>query len=204
MRPYQARKQAPPRAVSLEVAQRLLDERNELQLEVARLREQNAALLEQLGDTAAAPEPVEAPAQDAVEALARRVAELTRDLERVQHRTAAEVEQARVDERSRLLSRLGDVLDSVERGLAMDLSGGPDAWQTGLRAIEAQLLAFFGAQGATLIGEVGEEYDPSLHEAVAMVDDPTVGPRRVASVLRRGIVLPGGHVARPAQVYVTR
>ena len=187
------RPQQPPDANT----RRLLEERALLLAEVERLRQQNTQLLAELQET-----DVEQPAQPDAETLVRRIQELTQDLTRVQQRSALEVENARVAERARQLAGLGDVLDSVESVLAMTVEGATAAWRSGLLGIESQLHAYFRAEGASLTGEVGEPYDPALHEGVAMVTNSGVAPGHVAKVVRRGILLQDGHVARTAQVFI--
>jgi len=131
--------------------------------------------------------------------LRRRVEELTKDLERVQRRTSDTVQDARREERVRVLAGLGDVLDSVERALEMGASG---PWQQGLEAIREQLYAFFRGENARVLGVVGEAMDPRIHEAVERIDHADVAPGHVVDVVRHGIELEDGTVVRPAQVCV--
>lgn len=131
--------------------------------------------------------------------LSRRVAELTTDLERVQQRTATTVQDARREERARILAGLGDVLDSVDRALEMGADG---PWRQGLTAIRDQLFAFMRTEGASLTGAVGEAMDPRLHEAIAVVDDPDFQKGEIVTVDRHGLELEDGTVVRAAQVRV--
>lgn len=140
-------------------------------------------------------------ATEQISRLSRRVQELTGDLERVQQRSSDQLASARRQERSRLLSGLGDVLDSIDRGLQAEASG---PWRQGLEAIRDQLLAFFRAEGARLTGEPGEKMDPHVHQALASVDDPDAQPGHIISVERQGIELEDGTIVRPAQVVVAR
>ena len=196
MRPNRQRYERTPRSSNID-ARRLLDERQLLLQEVERLRVQNAHLLSELQETERLTQPREDVAQ-----LVRRVEELTRDLSRVQQRTALEVEEARAAERARQLASLGDVLDSVRAGLQMSSASSADPWRSGMLGIERQLLALFRAEGAAVIGERGEPYDPVVHEGVAIVTDSGLEAGRIAEVVRCGIVLQDGRVARTAQVCI--
>ena len=138
-------------------------------------------------------------AEDAVTRLSKRVADLTNDLERVQRRTRTTVDEARRDERVRILSGLGEVLDSVERALEFGADG---PWAEGLRAIRDQIFAFMRAEGATITGKVGERMDPRLHEAIAVVEDDQSEAGEIVAIDRHGIELEDGTVARTAQVHV--
>ena len=138
-------------------------------------------------------------ASELVERLTRRVASLTDDLERVKQKRQEELERARREERISILAGMGDVLDSVERGLAMQTEG-PE--RQGLEAIHAQLLDFLSREGATLTGEVGVQLDPRVHEAVEVIESPDYESGEIVDVDRRGVLLEDGSVVMPAKVKV--
>jgi molecular chaperone GrpE len=131
--------------------------------------------------------------------LSSRIDELTADLERVRARAERTVSTAQRDERVRLLSGLGTVLDSIDRGLDMEDSG---PWRQGLEAIRSQLIGFLRAEGATLIGAVGERMDPKLHEAVGVDNSEEFEPGHIVRVVRHGLELEDATLVRPAQVVV--
>lgn len=138
--------------------------------------------------------------ENAIKQLSRRIQELESDLSRSHRRAESEVEGARRDQRAKLLSGLGDVLDSTDLALRMNPDSGP--WRDGLLAIRDQLLRFITSNGAKLTGEVGDTLDPHLHEAIAMVESP-YSRGQIAEVHRHGIVLEDGTVARTALVAVS-
>ncbi|RZK95800.1 MAG: nucleotide exchange factor GrpE [Rhodococcus sp. (in: high G+C Gram-positive bacteria)] len=131
-----------------------------------------------------------------------RVAELTADLQRVQaeyinYRRRIErdrhlaVEAATASVAARFLGILDDLDRAREHG---DLETGP------LRAIAAKLGAILSGLGVEAFGEVGDPFDPTLHEAVQHEgdgSDPVVG-----TVLRRGYTFGDGKVLRTATVTV--
>ena len=177
--------------------QQLQDEVAEAEAEIAELQQQLDGT-EQKEQPAAAPEEGEE-GGEMVDRLTRRVASLTDDLERVRRRSGESAGEARRAERMRLLAGLGEVLDSVERGLAMQPEG---AGRQGLEAIHAQLLDFLRREGAELTGEVGERMDPKIHEAVEVVDTPDFESGQIVEVARRGVRLEDGTVVMPAKVQV--
>jgi molecular chaperone GrpE len=148
-----------------------------------------------------AAEQVEADEQRAqlIAQLNSRIDELTSDLERVRSRAERTVSKAQRDERVRLLSGLGTVLDSIDRGLDMEASG---PWRQGLEGIRSQLIGFLRAEGATLVGSVGERMDPKLHEAVGVDESEEFDAGEIVSVVRHGLELEDGTLVRPAQVIV--
>ncbi|MGM0558437.1 MAG: nucleotide exchange factor GrpE [Myxococcota bacterium] len=137
---------------------------------------------------------------EVVRRLSRRIDELTKDLQRVERRTQRSVEDARRQERTRLLAGLGDVLDSTERALEMQGAEGP--WRQGIEAIHTQLIRYLEAEGAELFGEVGEKMDPHRHEAVGVVDVEKYDKGEIVNIERRGIELEDGTVVRTARVQV--
>ena len=51
--------------------------------------------------------------------------------------------------------------------------------------------------------EVGDKFDPQLHQAMSMVPDPNVEPNTVINVFQRGYTL-NGSLVRPAMVVVSK
>jgi molecular chaperone GrpE len=162
------------------------------------LREPVAASSEEAGPAAEALQVPEAAA------VPDRVAELTADLQRVSaeyanYRKRVERDRVAVVEMATagVLSGLLPVLDDVERARQHgDLHGGFQAVGEALEALTAKL-------GLERFGEVGEPFDPSVHEALMQAEpDPAATVAVCAMVLQPGYRLSGGRVLRPARVSV--
>jgi molecular chaperone GrpE len=148
----------------------------------------------------AAPAPAEAaPADEPA-----RVAELTADLQRLSaeyanYRKRVERDRVAVVEMATagLLAGLLPVLDDVDRARQHgDLTGAFQAVGEALEALTAKL-------GLERFGEVGEPFDPSVHEALMQAEpDPSATVAVCAMVLQPGYRLAGGRVLRPARVSV--
>ena len=132
---------------------------------------------------------------------AEKVAELTADLQRVQadfanYRKRALRDQEVVGERAKavVVSQLLPVLDDLDRARSHgDLDNGP------LKSVADKLVAAMAGLGVVAFGVSGEEFDPSLHEAVQHEgegSDPVIG-----HVMRQGYKL-GDQVLRHALVGV--
>lgn len=112
------------------------------------------------------------------------------------NRTAREKDQLRDFVSGEMITALLPVLDDVDAARkAGDLEDGPFA------AIATKLEDALGKKGLTRIGEVGEVFDPTVHEAVLQQPTDEVEPDHVSMVLRSGFRV-GARVVRAAQVAV--
>lgn len=133
---------------------------------------------------------------------ADKVAELTADLQRVQadfanYRKRALRDQDVAAERSKavVVSRLLPVLDDLDRARSHgDLDSGP------LKSVADKLAAALNGLGLVEFGAEGDDFDPSLHEAVQHEGDGS-GNSVIGHVMRKGYKL-GELVLRPAMVGV--
>jgi molecular chaperone GrpE len=122
------------------------------------------------------------------------------DLDNYRKRSAREIERRVAEAREAALREWLDVVDSVERAMRLE-SGGPCF--DGLLAVLEQMNAVLARQGAQRIGAAGDQFDPALHEAIAVRATNDVPDRTVLAVERSGYAL-GDRVIRPAQVVVAR
>ncbi|NVC23082.1 nucleotide exchange factor GrpE [Kocuria salina] len=149
------------------------------------------------GDAAPAPaaaeeSPAAALAEERLEELRRLQAEFVN----FKHRTAREKEQLRTFVTGDLLQTLLPVFDDIDAARqAGDLTDGPFA------AIANKLEETLVRHGLVRLGEVGEKFDPNVHEAVLQQPTSEVEPDQVSMVLRSGFRI-GERVVRPAQVAV--
>lgn len=151
-------------------------------------------------------EAVEAELQDAVEAesadaalAAERLDSLLRlqaEFTNFKNRTAREKEQLRGFVTSELVTALLPVLDDIDAARKHgDLQDGPFA------SIATKLEELLGKQGVERFGEVGDAFDPNIHEAVLQQPTDEVAEDHVSMVLRYGYRV-NDRVVRTAQVAV--
>ncbi|CAJ1496971.1 nucleotide exchange factor GrpE [[Mycobacterium] holstebronense] len=156
------------------------------------------------GPAPSGPAPEEPAANDAQAAeagQADQVAELTADLQRVQadfanYRKRALRDQQGVADRAKaaVVTELLGILDDLDRARSHgDLEAGP------LKAVADKLTGVLTGMGLTSFGAEGDEFDPSLHEAVQHEGDGTHSV--IGTVLRQGYKL-GEQVLRHAMVGV--
>jgi len=128
--------------------------------------------------------------------------ELTRDLQRVtaeyaNYRKRVDRDRALTAEQATgaVLASLLPVLDDLDRARNHGDLVGPFA------SVADQLSAALGKFGLTAFGDVGDPFDPTVHEAVAHTSSPDVTETSCIEIMRRGYLL-GERLLRPALVAV--
>jgi molecular chaperone GrpE len=136
------------------------------------------------------------------------------DFDNYRKRVEREREAAARSGKRAVLLALLEVMDDLDRALEhVDQSSGapdsPGAVIEGLRAIHKRLASALKAQGVTPIESVGQEFDPTRHEAVGAIDAGAsksgivLEPGAVTDETRRGYLW-DGEVLRPSRVHVAK
>lgn len=92
------------------------------------------------------------------------------------------------------------IADNIDRALAQK-NADAESMYKGVEMIANQFAASFEKLGITVIGEVGEEFNPELHNAVSHIDSDDFGDNVISVVLQKGYKL-GDKVVRYAMVQV--
>jgi molecular chaperone GrpE len=149
--------------------------------------------------------PAEAPP---AEPGAERIAELEdrwrralADLDNLRKRCARELERERHAERLRVASAFLPVVDNLERALSHADTDEP--FVEGISSIRDQAVEVLAKLGYQRHDEVGVPFDPTMHEAVGVVDAPGTEPNTVTGIVRPGYG-DGEWQLRPAAVIVAR
>lgn len=114
-------------------------------------------------------------------------------------RTLRERENWFADAKAGTLLAFLPVLDTFER--AFETECADKEYQKGIEMIYTKLKEVFAGLGAEEVGTVGEPFSPELHNAVAHVEDDTVGEGTVVEVFQKGCKI-GGKLLRAAMVKV--
>mgnify|MGYP000739783289 CR=1 FL=1 len=161
--------------------------------EIARLRAQLARQETAPPQAREIPEPAKASQAGELERLAA-------DLANVRRHQQTAIDAGVREARGRLLVEVLAVRDNLERALAMPGAQG-GGWQQGARALLGKIDRLLTREGAQLIGEAGERFDPHRHEAVATAAGRGAAGE-VVEVIRPGLLLDEQLLVRPAQVVV--
>lgn len=92
------------------------------------------------------------------------------------------------------------VADNIERAIEASKDAGEE-YKKGLTMIEGQFTASLEKLGVSAFGAPGEEFNPDKHNAVAHIDDETLGENVIAEVFQRGYQI-GDKIIRHAMVKV--
>lgn len=101
--------------------------------------------------------------------------------------------------KANILKQLLPVIDNAGRALAVDPNSAD--YVKGVEMIVKQLVGIVDTFGMVELAEVGDSFDPEIHEAVMHIDDPEKGENEITAVLQQGYKL-GDTVIRPAMVQV--
>ena len=192
--------------------------------------EVDSEALEEAASEAESPEAVEA-AQEAVELADMSKAELFKDAENareeaakyrdaalraeaemqnVRRRASKDVEHAHKFGAEKLIQNLLPVVDSLEKALEsselvkdLDQDHSAKAVLDGVGLCHKMFLDTLGKENVAVVDPHGEPFDPNLHQAMSMVENPDMEPNSVVAVIQKGYQL-NGRLVRPAMVMVSK
>ena len=123
------------------------------------------------------------------------------DFENYRKRVAREAAAAQERGCATLAKELLPALDNLDR--ALEAADAEDPLLEGVRLVRAELGAALARAGIESFSPLGEEFDPSLHEAMASLPQPPDGKPSgtVVEVYQPGYRL-GKNIIRPARVVV--
>lgn len=121
-------------------------------------------------------------------------------------RAERDVESARKFALERFATALLPVIDNLERATAAMGEAG-EATRALAEGVELTHRSFLGVLEKFHVAVVdparGEPFNPELHQAMAMVEEPEAAPNTVVEVMQKGYTL-HGRLLRPAMVVVAR
>ncbi|MBR0235245.1 MAG: nucleotide exchange factor GrpE [Clostridia bacterium] len=113
-------------------------------------------------------------------------------------RTKADRENIYADAYGEALGELLPIIDNIERAINFADSA---SFADGMKAIVGQVASAMEKLGVETFGNVGETFDPMLHNAVMHVDDENLGENVIADVFQKGYKK-GDRIIRHAMVKV--
>ena len=124
---------------------------------------------------------------------------LAADYDNFRKRTVKEKEASYGNGKADAVEKLLPVYDNLERALNQETAD--TAFKKGVEMTMQDLVKIFTALGVEIFGNVGDAFDPNLHNAVMHTDDENLGENVIAMVFQKGFKL-GDKVVRFAMVQV--
>ena len=124
---------------------------------------------------------------------------LAAEYDNFRKRTAKEKEQSYQNGKSDAVEKLLPVYDNLQRALNQETADA--AFKKGVEMTMNELVKILNSLGVEIFGQVGEEFDPNIHNAVMHTDDESLGENVICQVFQQGFKL-GDKVVRFAMVQV--
>ncbi len=124
---------------------------------------------------------------------------LAADYDNFRKRTIKEKELSYGHGKADAVEKLLPVYDNLERALNQPTED--EAYKKGVEMTMTQLVGIFTGLGVEIFGEVGETFDPNLHNAVMHIDDENFGENTICQVFQKGFKI-GEKIVRFAMVQV--
>ena len=97
------------------------------------------------------------------------------------------------------IEKLLPVYDNLSRAMAQETADA--AYKKGVEMTLNELVKILTAMGVEIIGQVGDQFDPNLHNAIMHTEDESVEENTITQVFQQGFKL-GEKIVRFAMVQV--
>ena len=126
------------------------------------------------------------------------------EFENLKRRTTKDVENAHKFGTEKLVNDLFPVIDSLEKAIETALGiEGAEAIAEGVELCLKLFMDTLGRNGVNTVDPLGEPFNPSLHEALAVVPNENAEPNSVMEVIQKGFTL-NDRLVRAAKVVVVK
>lgn len=144
-------------------------------------------------------------AEQRVEEANDRTIRAVAEMENVRRRAAQDVEKAHKFALEKFAHELLTTVDNLERALevAKQAEEMNQAFLEGIELTHKNLLSTLSKFGVEPVGEVGDVFNPELHEAMAMQPSTEQENNTLLAVMQKGYTL-SGRLLRPAMVMVVK
>ena len=124
---------------------------------------------------------------------------LAADYDNFRKRTMKEKEQSYGNGKADAVEKMLPVYDNLERALAQQTTD--EAYKKGVEMTMTQLVSILNGLGVEIFGNVGDTFDPNIHNAVMHTEDAEVAENTITQVFQKGFKI-GDKVVRFAMVQV--
>jgi len=124
---------------------------------------------------------------------------LAAEFDNFRKRTVKEKEASYGNGKADAVAKLLPVYDNLERALNQETADA--AYKKGVEMTMNELVKIFTGLGVEIFGNVGENFNPELHNAVMHIESDELGENTIAAVFQKGFRI-GDKVVRFAMVQV--
>ena len=124
---------------------------------------------------------------------------LAADYDNFRKRTIKEKEASYGNGKADAVAKMLPVYDNLERALNQPTEDA--AYKKGVEMTMTQLVGIFAGLGVEIFGNVGDAFDPNMHNAVMHIEDENFGENIICQVFQKGFKL-GDKIVRFAMVQV--
>ena len=124
---------------------------------------------------------------------------LAAEYDNFRKRTIKEKDAAYGNGKAGAVEKLLPVYDNLERAVNQPCTD--EAYKKGVEMTMTELVNIFTGLGVEIFGNVGDEFDPNIHNAVMHVDNEELGENTISMVFQKGFKM-GDKVIRFAMVQV--
>ena len=124
---------------------------------------------------------------------------LAAEYDNFRKRTIKEKEASYGNGKADAVAKMLPVYDNLERALKQETTD--SAYKKGVEMTMAELIKIFTSLGVEIFGEVGEPFDPNLHNAVMHIENEELDENSISAVFQKGFKI-GDKVVRFAMVQV--
>ena len=124
---------------------------------------------------------------------------LAAEYDNFRKRTIKEKDAAYGNGKAGAVEKLLPVYDNLERAVNQPCTD--EAFKKGVEMTMTELVNIFTGLGVEIFGNVGDEFDPNIHNAVMHVDNEELGENTISMVFQKGFKI-GDKVVRFAMVQV--
>jgi molecular chaperone GrpE len=166
--------------------------------------EQNEEQEAPVEDVVEAADDALAAAQEEVAAVKDQMLRVQAEMQNVRRRAELDVEKAHKFAVEKFANEMVTVVDNLERGLAAaPEEEATKAIRDGMAMTLDGLINGLARFKVEQVNPEGETFNPELHQAMSMVENPDLAPNTVIAVMQKGYTL-NGRLLRPAMVMVSK
>ena len=124
---------------------------------------------------------------------------LAAEYDNFRKRTIKEKEASYGNGKADAVAKMLPVYDNLERALNQETTDA--AYKKGVEMTMAELVKIFTSLGVEVFGNVGDQFDPNLHNAVMHIENEDMEENSISAVFQKGFKI-GDKVVRFAMVQV--